>query len=56
MAGHDNPNYVAENPFEGRGRALQSNDAIEVMIGFVVSGGFFALLFLIAIIIEVATR
>lgn len=26
---HQDPNYVAENPFEGRGRASQRNDAID---------------------------
>lgn len=56
MAGNHNPNYVTENPFEGRGRASQRNDAIDAGVGFVVSFGFFATMFIIAMIVEVATR
>ncbi|WP_332647367.1 YqzM family protein [Lysinibacillus sp. 54212] len=56
MAGHQDPNYVAENPFEGRGRASQRNDAIDAGVGFAVSFGFFATMFIIAMIVEVATR
>ena len=58
MAGHgpQDPNYVTENPFEGRGRAMHVNDSLDAVIGFVVGGGFFITLFLIAMIVEVATR
>lgn len=56
MAGHNDPNYVTENPFEGRGRASQRNDAIDAGIGFVVPFGVFTIMFIIAMIVEVATR
>ncbi|WP_074432974.1 YqzM family protein [Bacillus ndiopicus] len=56
MAGHNDPNYVTENPFEGRGRASQRNDAIDAGIGFAVPFGVFTIMFIIAMIVEVATR
>ena len=49
---HDDPNYVAENPFEGRGRASQRNDAIDAGVGFGVSFVFFAAMFIIAMIVS----
>ena len=59
MANHDSsyvPNYETENPFEGKGRASQKNDIFDVGIGFIASFGFFATMFIIAVIVEVATR
>ena len=56
MAGHSDPNYVSENPFEGRGRAMQGNDFPDAAIGFTVWIGFFVTMFAIAIIVEVALR
>ncbi|MCM3720749.1 YqzM family protein [Solibacillus sp. FSL W7-1436] len=56
MAGHQDPNYVAENPFEGRGRAMKSNDFPDAGYGFAIGGGFFIVLFIIATIVEAATR
>ncbi|MEK3766475.1 MULTISPECIES: YqzM family protein [unclassified Solibacillus] len=56
MAGHQDPNYVTENPFEGRGRAMNGNDFPDAGYGFVVGGGFFITMFIIAIIVEAATR
>lgn len=56
MAGHSDPNYVTENPFEGRGRAMQGNDFPDAAIGFTLSFGFFATMFIIAVIVEVAMR
>lgn len=56
MAGHQDPNYVAENPFEGRGRAMNSNDFPDAGYGFAIGGGFFIVMFIIAIIVEAATR
>lgn len=53
---HNDANYVTENPFEGRGRASQRNDAIDAGVGFGVSFVFFAAMFIIAVIVEVATR
>jgi hypothetical protein len=55
MAGND-PNYVSENPFEGRGRASQRNDIFDAAAGFIWSFGFFTVMFVIAVIVEVATR
>lgn len=56
MAGHQDPNYVSENPFEGRGRAMQDNDFGATGAGFTVSIAFFTVMFFIAVIVEVATR
>lgn len=57
MAGHNqDPNYVSENPFEGRGRAWDANDFPDTGYGFIFSTGFFALMFIIAVIVEAATR
>lgn len=58
MAGHgpQDPNYVTENPFEGRGRAMQGNDFPDTAIGFTIATGFFVTMFLVAIIVEVALR
>ncbi len=56
MAGHQDPNYVSENPFEGQGRALKGNDFGIVGNGFIIGGGFFIVMFIIAIVVEVATR
>ncbi|MBD8032048.1 YqzM family protein [Solibacillus sp. A46] len=56
MAGHQDPNYVTENPFEGRGRAMKGNDFPDAGYGFVIGGGFFITIFIIAIIVEAATR
>ena len=56
MAGHQDPNYVSENPFEGKGRAFNDNDFGMVGNGFIIGGGFFILMFIIAIVVEVATR
>ena len=56
MAGHSDPNYVSENPFEGRGRAMQGNDFPDTGIGFALSTGFFVTMFVIAVIVEVALR
>ena len=56
MAGHQDPNYVTENPFEGRGRAMQDNDFGCTGAGFTASIAFFGVVFIIAIILEVATR
>ena len=56
MAGHSDPNYVSENPFEGRGRAMQGNDFPDTVIGFTVWTGFFVTMLAIAIIVEVAMR
>lgn len=54
---HDNDaNYVSENPFEGRGRASQRNDIFDAAAGFTWSLGFFAIMFIIAAVVEVATR
>jgi hypothetical protein len=55
MAGND-PNYVSENPFEGRGRASQRNDIFDAAAGFIWSFGFFTVMFVIAAIVEVASR
>lgn len=56
MAGHQDPNYVSENPFEGRGRAMQDNDFGCTGTGFTVSIAFFTVMFFVAVIMEVATR
>lgn len=57
MAGQNqDPNYVSENPFEGRGRAWDANDFPDAAYGFIYSTGFFALMFIIAVIVEVSTR
>lgn len=58
MAGHgpQDPNYVSENPFEGRGRAMQGNDFPDTGYGFAIGTGFFIVIFLIAMVVEVATR
>lgn len=56
MAGHQDPNYVSENPFEGRGRAMQDNDFGSAGTGFTVSIAFFTVMFFVAVIVEVATR
>lgn len=56
MAGHSDPNYVTENPFEGRGRAMQQNDFPDAGYGFAISIGFFSVMFVIAVIVEVAMR
>ncbi|WP_274307525.1 YqzM family protein [Solibacillus daqui] len=56
MAGHQDPNYVTENPFEGRGRAMKGNDFPDTGYGFVVGGGFFITMFIIAVIVEAAVR
>ena len=56
MAGHQDPNYVTENPFEGRGRALDDNDFGVTGAGFTVSIAFFVVMFLVAVVVEVATR
>ena len=36
MAGHQDPNYVTENPFEGRGRAMKGNDFPDAGYGFAI--------------------
>lgn len=56
MAENNNPNYVTENPFEGRGRASQRNDIFDAAAGFIWSFGFFAVMFIIAAVVEVANR
>lgn len=56
MAENNNPNYVTENPFEGRGRASQRNDIFDAATGFIWSFGFFAIVFIIAAVVEVAYR
>ena len=56
MAGHQDPNYVTENPFEGRGRAMKGNDFPDAGYGFLFGGGFFITMFIIAIVIEAAVR
>lgn len=56
MAGHQDPNYVTENPFEGRGRAMKGNDFPDAGYGFAIGGGFFITLFIIAVVIEAAVR
>lgn len=44
------------NPFEGKNIQCRRNDAIDSGVGFGVSFGVFTLMFLIAIIVEVASR
>lgn len=56
MAGHSDPNYVTENPFEGRGRAMQENDFPCTGYGFAASISFFTVMFFIAVVVEVALR
>lgn len=56
MAVNNDPNYVTENPFEGRGRASQRNDIFDVGAGIIWSFGFFAVMFIIAAVVEVAFR
>ena len=56
MAGHQDPNYVTENPFEGRGRAMKGNDFPDAGYGFLFGGGFFITMFIIAIVVEAAVR
>lgn len=46
-------NFVTHNPFEGEGRATTRNDAMDAGVGFAVSFLFFALMFIIAIIVEI---
>ncbi len=54
---HDNDaNYVSENPFEGRGRASQRNDIFDAATGVIWAFGCFTIMFVIAAVIEVATR
>lgn len=54
MASSNNENFVTHNPFEGEGRATTRNDATDAGVGFIVSFLFFALMFIIAIIVEIA--
>lgn len=44
------------NPFEGKNIQCRRNDAIDSGVGFGVSFGMFALMFLIVIVVEVASR
>ncbi|MBG9452693.1 membrane protein [Lysinibacillus sphaericus] len=44
------------NPFEGKNIQCSRNDATDSAVGFGVSFGMFTLMFLIAIIVEVASR
>ncbi|MGE8035225.1 hypothetical protein B1B04_18520 [Lysinibacillus sp. KCTC 33748] len=44
------------NPFEGKNIQCSRNDATDSGVGFGVSFGMFTLMFLIAIIVEVASR
>lgn len=52
MASSNNDNFVTHNPFEGEGRATSRNDAMDAGVGFVVSFLFFAVMFIIAVIID----
>ncbi|RUL57068.1 MULTISPECIES: YqzM family protein [Lysinibacillus] len=54
MASHNNENVVTHNPFEGENGATMRNQAIDAGVGFGVSFAFFALMFIIATIIDVA--
>ncbi|MEK4426331.1 YqzM family protein [Solibacillus sp. FSL K6-1523] len=56
MAGHQDPNYVSENPFEGRGRAMRGNDFPDAGYGFAIGTGFFVVIFIIAMVVEFFTR
>lgn len=56
MVDDKNPNYVTENPFEGRGRASQRNDIWDAANGFIWSFGFFTVMFAIAVVVDVVTR
>ncbi len=53
MSSH-NENVVTHNPFEGKNGASMRNQAIDAGIGFGVSFVFFALIFIIATIIDAA--
>ena len=53
MSSHDE-NVVTHNPFEGKNGASMRNQAIDAGIGFGASFVFFAIMFIIAIIIDVA--
>ncbi|MEB2279203.1 YqzM family protein [Lysinibacillus xylanilyticus] len=44
------------NPFEGKNIQCRRNDAIDSGVGFGVSFGMFTLMFLIAIVVEVASK
>ncbi|MFJ3386582.1 MULTISPECIES: YqzM family protein [unclassified Lysinibacillus] len=44
------------NPFEGKNIQCRRNDATDSGVGFGVSFGMFALIFLIAIVVEVASK
>ncbi|MBM7607020.1 YqzM family protein [Ureibacillus composti] len=52
--GHQNDNFVTHNPFEGKNGASMRNDAIDAGVGFGVSFVFFAIMFIIATIIDAA--
>ncbi|MCP1145354.1 YqzM family protein [Lysinibacillus endophyticus] len=54
MASH-NENVVTHNPFEGKNGASMRNQATDAAVGFGVSFVFFALMFIIATIIDVAS-
>ncbi|MFP3919145.1 YqzM family protein [Lysinibacillus telephonicus] len=51
MSSH-NENVVTHNPFEGKNGASMRNQAIDAGVGFGVSFVFFALIFIIATIID----
>lgn len=51
MSSH-NENVVTHNPFEGKNGASMRNQAIDAGIGFGASFVFFALIFIIATVID----
>lgn len=52
MAQHTDVNVETHNPFEGDNVNCKRNDAIDAGVGFVVSFGFFATMFIIATVIQ----
>ena len=54
MSSHDE-NVVTHNPYEGKNGASDRNQVVDAAVGFGVSFVFFALMFIIAAIIEVAS-
>ncbi|PKC51940.1 hypothetical protein RhiirA1_482631 [Rhizophagus irregularis] len=48
---HNTENFVTHNPFEGENGASMRNQAIDAGVGFTASFVFFALMFIIAVVI-----